>query len=521
MRGSYPPSTINRNVSPRGGNWWLGIEPGTGEAKHRCYIGQGTLPDLNPDCGDSESCDDRAEKFGQCADCHAPGIDGKLGGRDLLEATGVAHESGVHCDICHKVESIDMEAEPGVAGRLKILRPSDMGIPAFGTWAPLTFGPDPDVINPRMGSVERSFFREAEFCAGCHQQDQEVLLPAETIDTGRWPDGRLPVHSTYEEWREGPLAESTPCASCHMPPSSELNGSDLHNPELATAGTGWARPAGQVREHSWVGPRTPESKMLELAAAVFIDKEVVDGELRANLRVKNVGPGHALPTGEPMRSMVLYVEARCGDERLVATGGDAVPDFGGYKERKESPADWTRWDEAKVGDVVRVIGYGEGWHDYNGHGPFGDDGSFSPEEKGMRVENVLGMATIVSIDEGVATFDRPLPSGDVAYLGTPDRLADGVDPDGIFAVAGAPGFAFARVMVGPEGEKMVPHYRAVDVASDNRLLPQKSWTSEHTFEASCESPTVRAILVHRAYPISLIEERGWDVKETVMVDTWK
>ena len=83
------------------------------------------MPTLNEGCGEDGPCDGVAENTGGCADCHAPGINGALGGRDLLEATGYAYSYGVHCDVCHKVEDIDLDAAPGVAGRLKILRPTE------------------------------------------------------------------------------------------------------------------------------------------------------------------------------------------------------------------------------------------------------------------------------------------------------------------------------------------------------------------------------------------------------------
>ncbi len=99
-----------------GGVLRVGKQPGTGDDVERCYVGTGVLPDLNPGCAETP-CDGQAEAFGGCADCHAPGIDGALGGRDLLEARGVAHESGVHCDVCHKVESVHLDdPAPGVAG---------------------------------------------------------------------------------------------------------------------------------------------------------------------------------------------------------------------------------------------------------------------------------------------------------------------------------------------------------------------------------------------------------------------
>lgn len=92
-----------------GGNWWTGLVPGETSTAPRCYLGDGVLPTLNDDCGVTEPCDEVATDVGICADCHAPGINGKVGGRGLLEATDNAYESGVFCDVCHSVESVDID----------------------------------------------------------------------------------------------------------------------------------------------------------------------------------------------------------------------------------------------------------------------------------------------------------------------------------------------------------------------------------------------------------------------------
>ena len=279
---------------------------------------------MNADCGEAAPCDEVATAFGACADCHAPGIDGQLGGRDLLEATDHAYDYGVHCDVCHKVESVDLEAEAGVAGRLQILRPiEESPSTTLGEWYPLTFGPYYDVINPRMGSVQRDLYHEATICAGCHQLDQPVLVAGAQIDLARWPDGRIPVHSTYAEWEAGPMNPGAPCQSCHMPPDAESgNSSGLGDDEVAPdaqpgLSSGWYRPPGSVRHHMWTGPRYPGERMLELAASLAIDAAVVEGELVAQVTTRNVGPGHAIPTGEPLRSLLLLVEARCGERDLA------------------------------------------------------------------------------------------------------------------------------------------------------------------------------------------------------------
>ena len=501
----------------RGGTWARGIGPGTAAPADRCYVGAGVLPDLNPSCGGATPCDGVAAETGACADCHAPGIDGELGGRDLLDATGLSHDYGVHCDVCHKVESVDLDnPEPGVAGRLRILRPSEEGTTA-GPWEPLTFGPYRDVLNPRMGSVQRDLYTDASICAGCHEYDQPVLVPGAEIDGERWPSGRLPVHSTYTELADGPFGTSVPCQSCHMPPDASAgNSADLGNVFELDGGVaaGWLRPPGSVRRHVWFGPRHAEQRMLDLAATVSLRTTVATDSVEVEATVTNSGPGHAIPTGEPLRSLVLVLEATCDGAPLAPTGGAAVPDLGGARDQRETEEGWHNWPGAQVGQRLRVVSRPGGFVDYEGFGPFGD-GTFSVEGKGIPREDVVGEVGITDVGEdGGLTFDGPLPVGDRAYLvdGVTGLPAEG---DVARGLAGMPGFAFARVMVDAEGDRMVPHHAAVDVVSDNRILPGKAVSTTHRF-APCAAPTVRAALLHRPYPLFLARERGWSMSEAVM-----
>lgn len=497
-----------------GGAWRGGLEPGTRQAVDRCYLGSGALPDLNVECGVDASCDAVASDTAGCADCHAPGIDGALGGRSLLEATGRAFSEGIHCDVCHKIEAVDLSGEPGVAGALRILRPSEPSDMLGFDWAPLTFGPYPDVPNPRMGAVPRDHFREPELCAGCHESLQEALLPGEALDPDRWPVG-LPVHSTYSEWQAGPYAPTSPCQSCHMPPETRYgNAADLGaDAPLIDVATGWFRPPGSVRRHLWDGPRGT-GPLLRLAAAVDIEAAVVDDELTATVTTTNVGAGHAIPTGEPMRSMVLVVEARCGPTVLPPTGGDVVPAFGGALDVQDASGDWTTWPGASVGERIRVVSRG-GFRDYLGPGAFGD-GSFSPEEKGLLHEGFVGERTIVSVADDLVTLDAPLPPGDVAYRVDGQGLPE--DGEASRAWAGAPGFAFARVLADASGARQVPHHRAVDIAIDNRIPPQESVTTLHTFQTSCTEPAVTARLMHRPYPLGEARLRRWDARDQLMAE---
>lgn len=500
-----------------GGVWLQGIEPGTGATAMRCYIGDGALEAVNAACN-APPCEPTATEFAACADCHAPAIDGALGGRNLLDAQGVAFDFGVSCDACHRVERVDLAAEPGVAGRLRLLRPSEPGSPTLGAGGllPITFGPSFDSPNPRMGSVQRDHFRDATICAGCHQHESAPMRVGDTIDTGRWPSGRLPIQTTYAEWLEGPMNPTTPCQECHMPPRAEqMNAANLQDTQVFGVAGGWQRAPGAVRNHGALGPRTAEARMLSLAASVFVDKSVDAGTLVATVRVKNTGAGHAIPTGEPMRSIVLSVEARCNGTPLVATGGDAVPDFGGALAVKTAQQDWNDWPDAQVGDVVRVVARPGGHHDYQGPLTFGD-GSRTPVERGMPVETVVGEATIANVAGSNVTFATPLPAGDVAYLvrgaAVPTQGSDAA------LLAGASGFAFARVLVDANGARQVPHFTAVDVASDNRLPPQSSFTTTHRFSSPCSDPVVTARLSYRSYPARLADERGWTNIDRVMAE---
>ena len=493
----------------QGGDWvsW----PLGGVLQDQCFLGDSVWNLLNPDCSSPSNCTDVQGGF--CADCHAPGIDGSLGGRSLLEATGLAYDHGVHCDVCHKVESVDRTSVlPGVAGALRILRPEPPPFPASIANA-IMFGPHGDVMNPRMGSVQRDHFRTADLCFGCHQFSQPVLAGAE-YNEERWPSGLLPIHSTYEELKAGPLADIS-CQSCHMPPDSEVgNGADLGNvielhPDLAV---GWYRPAGQVRKHGWYGPRS-DKPMLELAASVHVSTQLQEDELHVSVVLKNVGPGHAIPTGEPSRILILLVDAFCGQDELALLHGPVVPDFGGYTERKLWGEDWLDWPQGQVGDKLRIVIQEEGFYDYNGFGSFAL-GNWSAEEKGLVKERLVAERTIIGFDSSSVLLDGELPEGDIIYRSSPTEIFDNMPSVGW---AGHPGFAFARVLSDTAGRKMVPHFLAVDVLSDNRLLPQESWQTEHIFTASCTEPKVVATLLYRDQPLWLSTEKGWEATDRIMV----
>ncbi len=520
----------------KGGDWRSGTVPGSpGTSAARCYIARGVLPDLNPACAKGPlACDDPAlspslapTSFGACADCHAPGMSGKAGDRDLLEAEGVGYVDGVHCDFCHKVADVDLALQPGAGKRLKVQRPSEThdGTPG-GKLRAVMFGPLLDVPNPFMGGSYQPLFSTATFCAGCHEQTQPALLPGQSL-APRFASG-LPTHSTYSEWIAGPYDDAgVPCQHCHMPKSLALDSAtELGTAETASITFGFPRPSTQLRRHIFRGPLEGSPRLIDGALVTVIKPTIEEGELVATITIGNGGCGHAVPTGEPMRALVLVVEASCNGAALTPSGGSTIDDVGGVRARGVVGVDASlaaktlTWPAAakvgKAGNVVRVVRATGAFHDYVGVGAFA---SLTAAEKGVPILEPKGSALVTGTSGDTLSLAAPLAAaaGDILYLG--DESSNLVDGGPARALAGLSGYTFARVLVDADGVRQVPHYRAVDIASDNRIQPGKPQTTSHRFAlAGCSgtNATVALEVLYRPIPLALAEPRGWPAFDFVI-----
>jgi hypothetical protein len=533
-----------------GGRWLTGTSPGTGSAD-RCYIGSGMLPDSSTECGDPGQlpCDspdlgpgEQPEHMGACADCHAPGTNGPLGGgHSLLEVDGLAFEEGVTCDFCHKVASIDPDAEPGIGGRTVLGRPLEAMQNFVLPWKPVMYGPYADVLNPLMGGSISPIFASGELCSGCHEYRQPPQWDASetALNSERWPGDRLPIHTTWEEWATSLLAPATPCRTCHMPPSSAANSADIGllglDPGLVG---GFHREEGEVRDHGFYGPTDtlPDgSRLLDTAASMSLQATVESDQLIVTASVSNNQTGHGLPTGEPMRSVVLVVQGRCDGEVLTQVEGQTITEVGGALASRRIAAGETlsgtttlSWPNlpAALSDTsldlsnlrLRALRDTGSFIDYSGFESFAS-GGFPAEQKGLPERLPLGEVSIVGIsaDQLELSASLPLQEGDLMLLG--EALVAPSEGASSSMLAGAPGADFARVLSDSSGALMVPHYRATDVARDNRLLPYHSSSSEHRFSlpVSCSTPEAEAWLIYRRYPPALARERGWPSSDAVLI----
>ena len=177
---------------------------------------------------------------------------------------------------------------------------------------------------------------------------------------------------------------------------------------------------------------------------------------------------------------------------------------------------------AKAGMFVRVVRPSGKYDDYSATGYFGDP-KLTAKDKGLEIHEPVAEAKVVSAGGGVVTTDTALTlqAGDVVYLG--DASPAAIDGQASTAVAGVSGYAFAKVLLDATGGRHVPHYRAIDIASDNRIPPGKSAATTHGFTVpqSCTEVTVKAVVMYRPLPLRQAALRGWDAKDYVIATATK
>lgn len=192
---------------------------------------------------------------GECVACHAPLA------TDLVAPAQADTDQGVTCTSCH------LDGEGHILAGMR------------GSRAAAT-APHTVVRSRQLGSVSQ--------CAGCH----EFAFP-ETPAAGGLPyDASVLQQATRSEWQHsGAARRGETCASCHMPRSA----------------------AGHV-DHRALGV-SAELLARSLGITARVSRDGGEVVLRLTLRTRNVG--HAVPTGDVFRQLVVRAEAG-GEARSVA-----------------------------------------------------------------------------------------------------------------------------------------------------------------------------------------------------------
>lgn len=308
----------------------------------------GTDAEGNPERGEGYRLDNPSSN-GNCATCHAPSA--AAASRWSLDLKQVLNSpltewEGVACEYCHKVRKVvdDPSAPSGASAML------ERQAPVRGR-SILVFGPYDDVVVPPMAASYNPLFDSGRFCSTCHSHLKR-LGPGKTWERlkiysdGEWAafgfdnNSILPIQTTYQEWKQwqnglpaGDPNKDKKCQQCHMSWQKRL----LPYDDFVVEGGaqhmwGTYRSPEQIRPHHFEGGTEAQ---LQNALALELEGERGDNELLVKVHISNTNGGHWVPTGEPMRSVFLLVEARDSEDvPLQLIRGSRLPEWAGVGDIK-------------------------------------------------------------------------------------------------------------------------------------------------------------------------------------------
>lgn len=233
-----------------------------------------------------------------CMRCHVPAA--VYAGDETWEKK--ATWEGVTCDFCHSVRQVRRDAD----------RPFVLEIGGVKT------GPFGDAQSIAHATAFSDVHTTATICAPCHQ-----FVNAQGLD----------VLATFAEWQASDYAaRGVACQRCHMRAAPGR----VVDPKVARV------PHAQLNLHEMPGGHsvTELNRALHALITAVRRGEQVD----VTVQLTNRGAGHQLPTGSPLRSIVMEVEVDAGIgllQRATRTYARVVADERGQSLRDEA-AVWLR-----------------------------------------------------------------------------------------------------------------------------------------------------------------------------------
>ncbi|MBK5292790.1 MAG: hypothetical protein JJE04_14085, partial [Acidobacteriia bacterium] len=175
---------------------------------------------------------------------------------------------GVTCDYCHSLREVSIQG-PNPTVTL--------------TQTSVKSGPLKETAPAPHGTVFSAVHTSSLVCAPCHEYKNALGFP---------------VLSTYSEWQNSSYGkEGRPCQSCHM---SKVSG-DVVDPHVQRSSV------AKINLHQMPGSHSLEQLTSAVRARMTTSR---DGDkLRVVVDVTNEKAGHYLPTGSPLRQIVLEVRA--------------------------------------------------------------------------------------------------------------------------------------------------------------------------------------------------------------------
>lgn len=210
------------------------------------------------------------ERFGSqatrvCIGCHAPLA---IPGSDMGFQKKATWE-GVTCDYCHAVREVSFSGQ-NPKSRFE-----------FGL---VKSGPLKDAASSAHGTVYSEVHTSSAICAPCHEYKNPLGFA---------------VLTTYSEWKNSRYGkEGKNCQSCHMPVAA----GPVADPRVAKTST------AQINLHAMPGSHSLDQLTRTIKAQLSAKRD--GGSLLVDVRVGNAGAGHFVPTGSPMRKIILEVSAQ-------------------------------------------------------------------------------------------------------------------------------------------------------------------------------------------------------------------
>jgi hypothetical protein len=250
---------------------------------------------------------DFPQSAGNCAACHVPAaaVHSPLG-TDPTRISGVAME-GVTCDVCHKIWDVRLDSTTGLPfEHLPGVLSYEFRRPMVGEQffaGPLDdVAPGVDTFSPLQ--------QQSRFCAPCHYGSFYGTV----------------VYGSFGEWLTSPYGDPDhtrfkTCQDCHMPTGRTCYFT------LPSKG-GRRRDPATVASH--LMPGASDRELLRQAAALELTASRTGNRIDVEVRVRNVGAGHRLPTGSPLRHILILVEAKDEHGRaLELSRGTRLPQWAG------------------------------------------------------------------------------------------------------------------------------------------------------------------------------------------------
>jgi hypothetical protein len=197
-----------------------------------------------------------------CLHCHSP-LAASSG--DLALTRKVSWE-GITCDYCHSVQDVN------TSGANPVARVEFTGVKS---------GPSADAVSPVHGTRFSKVHTTSLVCISCHEYKNSLGFP---------------VLTTYTEWQKSPYAkDGQQCQSCHM---YAVQGNIVDVRLKSTSDSG-------INLHQMPGSRSVQQ--LNKAVRSQISTFRQGDQLKVVVKLTNAGAGHYLPTGSPMRKLIMEV----------------------------------------------------------------------------------------------------------------------------------------------------------------------------------------------------------------------